>query len=115
MIRSLVLAGWEIKRTLRSRAFILVILVPAVGIIAHLILHGGNKDTFLSCIYPAVALFINWMMLYARSFSDRASGFAAGLESTPAAGLTMLAARFMAGIIIAAFQAAVFYGIKSIL
>lgn len=110
MTRSLVLTYWELRRICRSRPSLAAVLViPAAATALHASLPKGTAEAAIRCFFPVMAGALAWGLLYARSFSDRASGFAAGLESTPAAGAVTFGALFLTGLFIAGFQSGVFY------
>ena len=109
MLRSIVLAHWEVRRIVRSRrALAAVALVPLAGA-AVCALPWGPKDPALRCFFLAIAALFAWLLLYVRACSDRASGFAAGLESVPGAGTMAFTARFVTWLVLAAAQISIFY------
>ena len=109
MVRSFVLAHWEMRRICRSRpSLAAVIAVPLAAVAACIAFVAGPVEPVLKAFFPVIATVLGWSLLYVRSFSDRASGFAAGLESTPA-GAAIHGGRFFTGIAIAAVQCAIFY------
>ncbi|MBI2843434.1 MAG: hypothetical protein HYX78_08545 [Armatimonadetes bacterium] len=116
MFRTFILAHWEMRRIWRSRASLAaLILFPVAAAAAYVFVPDNllDREAFRPFFAPA-AVVLAWTLLYARSFSDRASGFAAGLESVPAAGAIVLGGRFVTGIVIAAIQSAAFYATMSL-
>jgi len=112
MVRSFILAYWEIQRVRRSGPALLVVLIAPVGFATACILLGSEQaGGFLSRFFPLVAVFAAWGLFSARSAFDRVSGFAGGIRSTPAAGGVAFAARLLAGLFFALVQSGIFYGV----
>lgn len=109
MLQAVVLTYWEIKRLSRSRrALAVLLMIPALGI-GICLLPWVNYNDSIRCFFPAAAGAFAWLVLCVRCISDRASGFAGGLESTPAAGGIVFISRFMVWLTVAAVQIALFY------
>jgi len=109
MHRSIVIAYWELIRILRSKKTIfLAIAAPVLGV-AVCSSTWGERSLALRCAFPAAAVVFTWALLYIRSLTDRASGFAKGIDSTPVAGAIYFTSRLLIGLVIIAIQAAVFY------
>ena len=114
MHRAVVLAYWEIRRVLRSRrAAAAVLIVPAVGAAACL-LPWHSMASALKVCFPAVAVLFAWLIIYIRASSDRVSGFAAGIDSSPAAGGIAFAARFLTWLVLALVQIGIFHSVVRI-
>jgi hypothetical protein len=108
MSRSIVLAYWEIRRILRVKIAVLaLLLVPIVFVLGNVLLADG-KTTFLKTSFPGIAIICVWIFLYVRAWFDRASGFALGVNSTPAAGGIIFASRILTGIGIILVQMIIF-------
>lgn len=109
MQRSIVIAYWELIRILRSKKIIFLTIAAPALCVAICSSPWGERSLALRCVFPAAAVVFTWVLLYMRSLADRASGFAAGIDSTPVAGVVSFASRLLVGLVIIAVQAAVFY------
>lgn len=115
MIRILILVGLDFKRISRSRpSIVAALIVPTAGVAAHILAGENRIGAAISCFFPAAALLLAVVLLYVRGLVDRASGFAGGLESTPAAGLIRYGSKLATCIILALLQTAVFYAVNRI-
>jgi hypothetical protein len=115
MVRTIILTFWELKRLLRSkRAVAAEFTLPLLGILACVIFHSPKYTTY-RCLFPAAAVLSSWLILYVRSSSDRASGFAAGVDSSPAEGMIAFSARILTGITLVLTQSIVFFAIVLLL
>lgn len=109
MVRSIVIAYWELIRILRSKKTIFATLAVPVAGVAVCASPLGARNIALRCFFPAAAVAFTWLLLYLRSIADRTSGFAAGINSTPVAGAVSFIARLLIGLVIILVQAIVFY------
>ena len=106
MIRTIALAYWDIKRICRSgRAVTAVLAVPLLSAVFCFF----DRGSMLRIFFPGVAIFTAWLLLYVRSTSDRASGFATGIDSTPAAGTIIFISRFLTWLLVFVLQTILFF------
>ena len=105
---SIALAYWEMRRISRSRGAIIAILAAPVLAFAFCLFY---HDSALRRLFPILAAFIALILLYARYSSDKASGFASGIDSTPAVGAVVVISRVLVWLMIAAVQIITFYAI----
>lgn len=105
MMRSITLAIWEMKRMRRSgKAITAVLAVPVLAAAACVFTQGFMLRNF----FPVLAAFATWLLLYVRYSSDMASGFASGIDSTPARGVVVLVSRFLTWIALSLIQMIIF-------
>lgn len=109
MSRTIVFAYWEFVRILRSKKTVLAALAVPVAGVAVCVSHLGRENLALKCSFPAAAVVFTWLLLYVRSLSDRSSGFAAGIDSTPVAGTVSFIARLLIALVIILVQIIFFY------
>jgi len=115
MLRSFVLTYWEVRRVRRSRAACAAVLIlPVAAVAAHMLLGNAPGGALLGSFFPALAVVLGSALVWMRSVLDRASGFAAGLESTPAAGAIVLRARVLLVLLLVLVQTAIFYGLARV-
>lgn len=108
MFTVLMLTFWEIRRILRTRTSVALLVVSALlCAAASRIFHNGKPVRY---DLLAVSILAGWLMLYVRRLSDRANGFADGIESTPAAGFSHTTSRVIIAALVTVFQIGLFLG-----
>lgn len=108
MMRSMTLAYSEMKRIRRSgKAITAVLAVPVLAAAACVFTQGFMLRNF----FPVLAAFSTWILLYVRYSSDMASGFASGIDSTPARGVVVFVSRFLTWLLIAIIQMLIFFAV----
>jgi hypothetical protein len=109
MRESLVLTYWEITRIRRSWiSLAAAVAVPVIAVIASLLLPGAAK-TARRGFFPILAVGFSFLIIHARTHSDHISGYADGLDTTPAVGGVVLGARVMTGAFLAGVESGLFY------
>ena len=106
MIRGLALSIWEIKRIIRSR--VVIALLAGVPIILGVASSRSNGGMRAYCEMLALCVIFGWLLLYMRSLSDRSTGFADGIESTPAAGTSVYVSKIVLGFVVTVIETSLF-------
>lgn len=115
MVRSFLLTYWELRRLSRSkRAILALFTVPLLATAICIVFHDP-KYVGYRCLFPAAAVISSWLILYVRMASDRAWGFAAGVDSSPAEGAIAFVSRILAGLALVLVQSVVFFAVVLVL
>ncbi|HOK54256.1 MAG TPA: hypothetical protein PLU88_01005 [Armatimonadota bacterium] len=108
MARAVIIAYWElirIRRCKHSMSFLMLVPFLCAGIC--ILLPQIHSSPTIK-LFPALIVFLTFGLIHVKSIYDRSSGFAAGLDSTPAAGVSVVSAKFLCGLLLSVIQIAVF-------
>jgi hypothetical protein len=112
MIRCLICFQWELRRLLRSRAALTLLLAIPIATSAYASRKGSPTLTGELLI---ISIASGWILLYLRTLADKATGFADGLESTPAGGTAVYASKMLVGVVITVVQVAIYAAVAHML
>jgi uncharacterized membrane protein len=109
MLKSLTIAKWEMRRIWRSKpSLVLIVAVPAVLSLVTGLAPGFRTQ---GPLLLGLTVALGWFILYMRAITDRATGFADGLEASPAAGASMQISRLVVGLVVTFVQVLIFCGL----